>query len=265
MLARPAFDYALLLSQLGTARARFDVDWLAECSSTNTVLQERAAKGAASGSVLVADVQTAGRGRRGRSWLSSPDNSLTFSLLWRLPPAVRSAGLSLAVGLAVAQALESLGARGVGLKWPNDIWLLGQKLGGVLIEVAFDSNGLGLIIGIGLNLRHDPELETQLGHASAALSDENLLLPREVVLGAVLRELASVLDRFGSEGFTALRAAWCARNALLGLPVRVSSESGEHLGNCGDVAADGALILHTAYGAHLLITGGDVSLAPMSR
>ena len=258
-------NYSLLLLRLGATSTRFDVDWLAECNSTNTVLLERAANGAPSGSVLVADNQTAGRGRRGRHWLSSPDCSLTFSLLWRLPPAVRSTGLSLAVGLAVAQALEYLGIRGTGLKWPNDIWLHGRKLGGVLIEVAFDNNGLGLIIGIGLNLRHDPDWQDQLDQASAALSDDGAQFPREVVLAAILHQLASTLDRFNQEGFSTLRAGWCARNALLGLPVRVSSENGEHTGICGDVAADGSLILHAACGAHLLISGGDVSLSPVAR
>ena len=256
-------DYPLLLQHLDDARARFDVDWLAECGSTNTVLLERAVRGAPSGSVLVTDRQTAGRGRRGRSWLSSPDCSLTFSLLWRLPPAVSGSGLSLAVGLAVAQALESLGIQGIGLKWPNDIWQRGRKLGGVLIEVAFDHEGLGLIIGIGLNLRHDPDWQPHLNQASAALSDEGTQFRREVVLGSILRQLAKVLDRFGKEGFTSLREAWCARNALLGQAVRISSENGEHLGICGDVAADGALILHIECGAHLLITSGDVSLAPI--
>ncbi|MDP5241135.1 biotin--[acetyl-CoA-carboxylase] ligase [Uliginosibacterium sp. 31-16] len=256
-------DYPLLLQHLDDARTRFDVDWLAECESTNTVLLERAARGAPSGSVLVTDRQTAGRGRRGRRWLSSPDCSLTFSLLWRLPPAISSAGLSLAVGLAVAQALENLGIQGIGLKWPNDIWQHGRKLGGVLIEVAFDHEGLGLIIGIGLNLRRDPEWQHHLDQASAALGDDGAQFHREIVLGSVLRQLAKILDCFGKEGFTPLRDAWCVRNTLLGQAVRISSENGEHLGICGDVAADGALILHVNCGAHLLITSGDVSLAPI--
>lgn len=256
-------NYPLLLLHLGPARTRFDVDWLAECSSTNTLLLERATRGAPSGSVLVANHQTTGRGRRGRSWLSSPGCSLTFSVLWRLPPAVRSSGLSLTIGLAIAQALEGLGIRGVALKWPNDIWLNGRKLGGVLIEVAFDSDGLGLIIGIGLNLQHDTDWQAQLGQNSAALSETELSLPREVILGAILQQMANTLDTFSRDGFGALREAWCTRNALRGRPVRISSESGEHQGVCGDIGADGSLILHTGNGAHLLITGGDVSLIPL--
>jgi len=257
-------NYPLLLLHLGTTRARFDVAWLPECGSTNTILLERAAHGAPSGSVLVADHQTAGRGRRGRNWVSSPDCSLTFSLLWRLPPAVRSSGLSLAVGLAVAQALESLGIQGISLKWPNDIWLNGKKLGGILIEVASDSNGLGLVIGIGLNLRHDPHWQEQLEKGSAALSETGFTLPRELVLGIVLQQIARILDAFSCAGFSALREEWCARNALRGRPVRISAERGEHQGTCGDITADGSLILLTGHGTHLLISGGDVSLIPLT-
>ena len=98
---------ARLRTLLGAAAGRFDVDSLAECESTNTELLARAERGAPSGSVLVADRQTAGRGSRGRTWLASPEASLTFSLLWRFDGGLeRMSGLSLAVGLAVVEALE---------------------------------------------------------------------------------------------------------------------------------------------------------------
>jgi BirA family biotin operon repressor/biotin-[acetyl-CoA-carboxylase] ligase len=91
---------------------RFDVDALDECDSTSSELMRRAERGAPSGSVVVADRQSAGRGRRGRSWLSSPESSLTFSLLWRFPGNAASlSGLSLAVGVGLAQAMENLGAK----------------------------------------------------------------------------------------------------------------------------------------------------------
>src|SRR5574343_1391221 len=104
-------DPVLLKSRLGSLAGRFDVDALAECDSTNSELMRRADRGAPSGTVIVADRQSAGRGRRGRSWLSAPESSLTFSLLWRFngPPG-QLAGLSLAVGVALARSLERLGA-----------------------------------------------------------------------------------------------------------------------------------------------------------
>jgi BirA family biotin operon repressor/biotin-[acetyl-CoA-carboxylase] ligase len=105
-------DPSLLLEELAYALGgrvrRFDADWLAECDSTNAVLMARGEAGAPSGSVVVATRQTAGRGRRGRSWIAAPDDSLTFSLLWRFAPGTSPAGLSLAVGLAVARALDAV-------------------------------------------------------------------------------------------------------------------------------------------------------------
>ncbi len=261
-----AFDYSILLEALGDRRPRFDVDHVERCDSTNSVLLTRAAQGAASGSVLICDVQTAGRGRRGRVWHSGDSaSSLTFSVLWRLAPTCSSAGLSLAVGLAIAQALEGLGAPGVGLKWPNDIWLFGRKLGGVLIEVASDEAGLSLIIGIGLNLLPDESRDSHIDQDFACLRDAIEGLPREQVLGAILRQLATTLDRFAADGFSALKAEWGQRNALFGLPVIVRSENGDHSGHCGQASSDGSLELHTECGARVLITAGDVSLRLASQ
>ena len=115
-------DPVILKTRLGTWAGRFDVDALAECDSTSSELLRRAEKGAPAGTVIVADQQSAGRGRRGRQWLSAPEASLTFSLLWRFSgPASQLSGLSLAVGVGLARGLERLGAQGVCLKWPNDV------------------------------------------------------------------------------------------------------------------------------------------------
>lgn len=144
-------------SRLGDLAGRFDVDALDECDSTNSELMRRADRGAPSGTVIVADRQSAGRGRRGRQWLSSPEKSLTFSLLWRFPAkGAGLAGLSLAVGVGLVKGLESLGAAGIRLKWPNDVLFQSSdefaKLAGILIELCSDRRGMQAIIGIGLNL-----------------------------------------------------------------------------------------------------------------
>lgn len=119
-LANCRIDPAQLKLRLAAAGDRFAVEALPECLSTSTLLLERARQGAPSGALLVADRQTAGRGRRGRSWLSSPEASLTFSLLWRFEcPVAQLAGLSLAVGVAVARALEASGVASIELKWPT--------------------------------------------------------------------------------------------------------------------------------------------------
>src|SRR4051812_31746672 len=105
----PAFDIAACTSALGKEAYAFQLDAVAECDSTNTQLMPRAEYGAASGSVLIADHQTAGRGRRNRTWISSPEHSLTFSLLWRFPSnSAAPEALSLAVGLGLQRALASL-------------------------------------------------------------------------------------------------------------------------------------------------------------
>ena len=255
-------DPALLQTRLAAA-GRFDVDALVECDSTNSELMRRAERGAPAGSVLVADRQSAGRGRRGRSWLSSPESSLTFSVLWRFPgPMTRLSGLSLAVGVALGRALRQLGASNVRLKWPNDVLLMHAdghaKLAGVLVELASDRRGIQAVIGIGLNLAAPPE---DLPQPAAGLT-EALTTPvdRHQVLAAVLDALAQVLDTFSSQGFAALQADWQQMNAWADQPVRVGGDGEcERLGICRGVDQDGALLLETANGLETVLAG-DVSL-----
>jgi BirA family biotin operon repressor/biotin-[acetyl-CoA-carboxylase] ligase len=247
---------------LGLARGRFTVEALAECGSTNSVLLGRARQGAASGSLLIADEQTAGRGRRGRSWLSSPSAGLTFSLLWRFSGGVaRLAGLSLAVGLAVARALERIGATGVGLKWPNDILLDGGKLAGILVELESAPAGTLAVIGIGLNVQMPPTGEEEFIHPPAALSQALSPLPdRHRLLAELLIELAAVLDRFDAGGFAVLRADWQQRHAWQNRPVRLlDGERTDRQGICLGADEDGALLLQTATGIERCLSG-DLSL-----
>ncbi|SFN28779.1 BirA family transcriptional regulator, biotin operon repressor / biotin-[acetyl-CoA-carboxylase] ligase [Formivibrio citricus] len=257
-------DFPSLLNGLGDVAARYDIDDLASCASTNSLLLERAAQGAPSGSVVVTDEQTAGRGRLGRTWHSSPECSLTFSLLWKFPAQSNLSGLSLAVGVAIAQALEDLGVPGIGLKWPNDVWLHGRKIGGVLIELQFASTHAAAVIGIGLNLQRHPAWDALIDQALAAIAESGVAVSREAVLAAILRRMVSVLDCFAAEGFAPrLRAEWEARNALRGQAVRAVPREGEMLtGLCLGVAPDGALELESADGQRILVTVGDVSLRP---
>jgi len=261
----PLIDPILLKARLAEMAGRFDVDALDGCDSTSSELLRRADAGAPAGTVVVADRQEAGRGRRGRGWLSTPERSLTFSVLWRFaaPPA-RLGGLSLAVGLAVAAALEALGGRGVGLKWPNDVLLTtasGQaKLAGVLVEVAGDRRASLAVIGIGLNLAA-PLGETTL--PAAGLDQAGLsAIDRHDLLAALLRELAATLDRFAAAGFAALRPDWQRRHVWRDRPVQVLGEGEAPLaGLCLGVDDDGALLLGTEAGPRR-IHSGDVSLRP---
>ena len=140
-----------------------DVEVVQETGSTNTDLMQRLAT-LQRPVLLVAERQTAGRGRAGRSWLSVPGGVLTFSLAWKLPQSgAQLMGLPLVIGLAVAETLKAL-AVPVGLKWPNDIWRDGKKMGGILVESAPAAGGGTWIVGgIGLNLLVPEALEASLG------------------------------------------------------------------------------------------------------
>ncbi len=254
-------DPVLLKSRLGALAGRFDVDAVDECDSTNSELMRRAEQGAPSGTVIVADRQSAGRGRRGRSWLSSPESSLTFSLLWRFAgPATRLSGLSLAVGVGLARALDSLGASGVCLKWPNDVLLETKgdfaKLAGILIELSSDRRGTQAIVGIGLNLAEPP---ADLPQAAAGLAEAGVSANRHDVLAAILTELAAVLDCFAAQGFAGLRSAWQGYHAWQGVTVQILGEAQAMSGCCLGVDDDGALLVDNGQGIERIFSG-DVSL-----
>lgn len=263
-MTAPLIDPARLQVLLGSALGRFDVDSVVECASSSSLLLERAARGAPGGSVLVTDRQTAGRGRRGRCWLSSPQSSLTFSVLWRFDGGVeRLAGLSLAIGVAVQRALAACGARGVRLKWPNDLLLGDAKLGGILVELQSERQSMRAVIGIGLNLDLGAigESPPDFAQAFAALAQAILPLPdRHVLLAKLLIELAAVLDRFALGGFAALRSEWQARNAWQDRRVRLLRDGViEKEGICRGVDVDGALLIESGKGIERCLSG-DLSL-----
>ncbi|MEW6165607.1 MAG: biotin--[acetyl-CoA-carboxylase] ligase [Pseudomonadota bacterium] len=258
-------DLAAILRALGAQACRFDADLLAACDSTNAVLLARAEAGAPSGTVVIAAHQTAGRGRQGRDWISAPGDSLTFSLLWRFAPRTAPAGLSLAVGLAVANALEKVSAGGtatIQLKWPNDLLRDGRKLGGILVELVpgvRSSSGFAAVIGIGLNLRLPAALPAELAAQCAALNDAT---DPNRLLATILTELLNVLETFGQQGFAALRAGWTAHHAYADAPVRLlSAFAPPRDGICRGVDADGALLLETD-GRVERVLSGEISLRP---
>ncbi|MDR1351602.1 MAG: biotin--[acetyl-CoA-carboxylase] ligase [Zoogloeaceae bacterium] len=232
------------------------VEWRAECASTNTLLREQAEAGAPAGKALVADRQTAGRGRHGRVWQSSPKESLTFSVLFR-GKGIALSGLSLAVGLALLRALEKQGAQNLSLKWPNDLLCrkngTDAKLAGILIECAGDA----VIIGIGLNLEA-PDLPEQ---TTAGLFDCLETLPeRPALLAAIIHELDSIWVDFVARGFAPLRADWQARHVWQGKFVRLMEDKRVLAeGICRGVDDNGALCLVTNEGEQTF-WAGDLSL-----
>lgn len=249
-------DLTAIVQALGAEASRFDAELLPECPSTNTLLLERAEAGAPSGTVVIAKTQTAGRGRRGRTWHSAPGDSLTFSLLWRFSPGTLPLGLSLAVGVAVTDALAKVGAGDTALKWPNDVLKDGKKLAGILVELMPGAPHVA-VIGIGLNLCLPDTMPDELRAQSAALGTA---IAPNVLLAAILRELRATLETFAAAGFAALRNAWSARHAFQDAPVRLLADfAPPREGVCRGVDETGALLLETA-GSVERILSGEISL-----
>jgi BirA family biotin operon repressor/biotin-[acetyl-CoA-carboxylase] ligase len=174
-----------------------DVRVVERCTSTNALLRDEPSAGPL---LLAAELQTAGRGRHGRRWRSARGAGATFSIRRHMACEQRRlAGLSVAVGISSARALRSLGARGVRLKWPNDLMANRRKLGGIQIETwpaaLPTAPGSVVIVGVGINCRAQPRLAARLGRGIAAL-DEVVRRPvsRNAVIGAVARELLAALS-----------------------------------------------------------------------
>jgi BirA family biotin operon repressor/biotin-[acetyl-CoA-carboxylase] ligase len=256
-------DRARIERELGARSARFALEVLDSAESTNTLLMQRAAEGAPAGSVIAAEWQSHGRGRHGRVWHSMPGAALTFSVLWRFQQGAGFlAGLSLAIGVAVARALAVLGVDNAGLKWPNDVLWDGRKLAGILIEMQGDTLGpSAAVIGIGLNCRLPDALRDRIDQPVADLAAACGTAPdRNRVLALLLIELERVLDAFARDGFSPLRDEWQRHHVYQRKAVRLAlPDGGVVSGTAEGVADDGALLLATKTGPRRFHSG-DVSL-----
>lgn len=265
-LAEPLefIDAAAVLRELAAdARGLLAIEVLDTVDSTNNYLLSQAHDEAAHGRVVIAEMQTAGRGRRGRAWHTPLGGALTFSLLWRFQQGAGAlGGLSLAVGLAVAQACEALGLEGVQLKWPNDVVHGGRKLAGILIEVQGEMQGPSVaVIGIGVNYRLTPAVLEKIDQAATDIVSVARVPPtRHRLLVELLRGLTRDLHVFETSGFAPLIAAWEARHSMQRKPVRLLLPDGSAVaGVVEGVAADGSLALATSAGARRFSVG-EISL-----
>lgn len=233
----------------------FTVEIVPEIDSTNTELMRRARAGRTEPVLLVAERQTAGRGRLGRSWASGAGDALTFSLALPLAPPDWS-GLSLAVGVAVAESLHPR----VQLKWPNDVWLDGRKLGGILIETASFAGDTAAprhaVIGVGLNVA--PRPAEGLSVAPAWLQELEPGIDPGAALGRVAAPLVAAVQAFAAAGFAPFQLRFGARDLLRDRPVTLSDG---RTGTAHGVTDAGALLVHTAQGMQA-ITSAEVSVRP---
>ncbi|HYQ45892.1 MAG TPA: biotin--[acetyl-CoA-carboxylase] ligase [Polyangiaceae bacterium] len=226
--------------------------------STNDDALSAARAGAPHGSVFVADEQTAGRGRRGNAWLAAPGESLLFSVLLRPKLELSQASaLTLAVGLALRDAIAPQVSGATHIKWPNDLYVNGQKLAGILLESQLQGDRLqAVVVGIGLNVAtrdFPPEIAPRA--TSLALLGAGHV-EREPLLQAILNALALRLDRYQQAGVTGILDELNAADALRGKRVRVDGQEG--IG--GGLDEQGRLLLRDDVGAVHAIVAGTVEL-----
>ncbi|AFU99037.1 bifunctional biotin--[acetyl-CoA-carboxylase] ligase/biotin operon repressor BirA [Simiduia agarivorans] len=252
-------DPAIITTQLSApARSHLDIVHLYCTDSTNTRAVEASAQGI-HGRVWLAEQQTAGRGRRGRAWVSPFAANLYLSMGWHFfGGAAALSGLSLAVGVACARALASLGLTGLQLKWPNDLLVNGKKLGGILLEMTGDPAGeCRVVVGVGLNVAMPPA--TAIDQPWVDLASLGVKVTRNDLAAAVLSQMHAALEQFAREGFSAFRSEWMGLDAFAGVPVTLSSAATVHRGVARGVDASGALLLETDDGVQAM-HGGELSL-----
>jgi BirA family biotin operon repressor/biotin-[acetyl-CoA-carboxylase] ligase len=232
--------------------AGIEVRRVERCGSTNALLLAEAKPNV----LLVAEEQTAGRGRRGRRWHSAPGAGVTFSLSAAVTRPVT--GLSLVAGVATARALRGLGVAQAALKWPNDLVVDGAKLGGILVE----TRSALAVIGIGINCRRDPALEKRLRRPIAAL-DQFIAVDRDRVIERVAQSLVEALATFDAQGLDGLRGEWERMHAHAGKRLRVRLADGRVLtGVARGLDGDGGLRLQTRAGVRAVRNGRILSARP---
>lgn len=257
------FDETRLRALRAGAARSVAIEVVRETGSTNVDLVQRLPQ--LQGALLrVAEHQTAGKGRAGRSWHSSPGSGLTFSLAWHFSQSRRHLlGLPLAVGVALAEALQQM-ALPVRLKWPNDLLKEQKKLGGILIETApAEQGGTWAVIGVGLNLAVPDALESAIGQTVAdapwlAQMDRNQLLAN------LLNALAHAMSEFERDGFASFVARWNQYHAFAQQQVRIL-DGGTMIAQGRAIGVDqqGCLLIENDSGVHSILAG-DVSLRPLA-
>lgn len=252
-----------LLSAATPLSSPINITVLDSCTSTNDEAMVGAQSGASSLSVWISEHQRAGRGRRGKQWMSPLLGNIYCSILWRTTGGVQSLeGLSLVIGIAIAQALEKMGVSRVKLKWPNDIWVDDKKLGGILIEIVGDPIGqCAVVIGFGLNIRLNPTMKSGVTQEIISLTEEIGEVNRNETITLIIREIAVYLENHSRNGFSSFLDQWSHFDALIGREVIVASVVESIAGRCEGVSPRGALLLNVN-GELQEIYAGEISVRP---
>ena len=243
-----------------------EIEVLGVVDSTNLKAMAQARQGK-KGYVCTAEKQTAGRGRRGRPWASPYGSNIYLSVVWEFDSGASSLeGLSLAVGVAVVDALAKAGVADVELKWPNDVLHQGRKIAGVLLEVTGDAEGpCQVVVGIGLNVKMPESASVGIDQPwidVASLTEAEYT--RSGLVGLLLNELMPLLALFGKDGFSAFRERWQELHAYTGQEVVLKYGQDTITGVAESVDHCGAIVVRTPSGVQSF-NGGEVSLRPLVR
>jgi BirA family biotin operon repressor/biotin-[acetyl-CoA-carboxylase] ligase len=251
----------VVTDQAGALISSFEIH--DQIDSTNRYLVERSQNNGLSGSVCFAEYQTAGKGRRGRQWVSPYGSNIYLSILWRFQqgPAAIS-GLSLAIGVAVIRALKQHQISDIGLKWPNDIYSQGKKLGGILVEVSGETDGpCSAVIGLGLNLFLP---ETQAEGITQAWTDLSKItgqsqLSRNQLAGILLNHLLPVIAEYESVGIQAYLDEWRSYDCLPGKSATLFIGQQQFEGIVQGIDDNGMLLIKRPDGNVQTFASGEVS------
>ncbi len=257
----------LSIDQLRRARAAqrigCRIEYLDATDSTNTVARQRAAEGALEGTAVIAEAQTRGRGRLGRTWASPPGRNLYLSIVLRPPIAVAEAAqLALVAGLAVVEAVSDWVPHAA-IKWPNDVVIDGRKVAGILTEMEADDDRVRFVIlGIGVNLNAAPEdfPDELRDKATALCAATGQHIDRTAFAERMLSCIEKRYVSFLATGFAALRPLWEARSCLTGRSVEIDGAGQRCAGVVAGIGDDGALILRDAGGHETRVVAGDVTV-----
>jgi BirA family transcriptional regulator, biotin operon repressor / biotin---[acetyl-CoA-carboxylase] ligase len=234
-------------------------------TSTNTYLVERVLENIQSGAVCIAEQQTAGKGRRGRQWVSPFGSNIYLSILWRFQNSpLAMSGLSLAVGVAVIRALKSHFTDDFQLKWPNDIFYQGKKLGGILVEVSGESGGpCSAVVGLGLNI-YLPEAEaSEITQQWTDLTQitGNHERNRNAIAGSLLNQLIPIIAAFEESGISGYTDEWRSYDCLKGKPAKLFLGQHSYEGIVNGIDDQGLLLLTHPDGSTKAYASGEVSFS----
>lgn len=272
MLSEEPFDCidvaAIEASLSASARLRIEsIEHALVLESTNRRLLDAEPPASGKARVAIAEFQTAGRGRRGRSWTMPAGAGIALSVSWRFDPEpAHLAALSLGVGAAARRAIQDLTGLAAGLKWPNDLIVDGGKLGGILVELAkLAGGGCHVVAGIGLNVKLPPAVLAAVNDSPGGARDLAGTVPdwsidRGAMTHGLIERIIELFADFGATGFEPYRAEWLAAHVLDGQPVELQSASGTAFGRVCGIGDDGALIVENESGERRRLISGEVTV-----